>query len=326
MNKKILIIANKKNYTVDFIDRNLVDLSYVYGENSYFLKKIAKRIWHIIRAPRFDLFFGFRYLDIKRYETIILYECTYPSDVIRFLLKTTNKTKIIYWYWNSIEKQRNTLTYNAQNDLNDLMLLRERYPDRVYLFSFDKDDCKKYQLCYNNQVAPKFRVHLKPHKIKQDVFFCGRDKNRFKYLKKIANLFDSFSITYKFILMMDRNSEYDKIRDQNITPVLEEIPYQNIILEIAESNCVLDLVQQKQGGITWRALEAMFYKKKLLTSFKKIREYDFYRKENVFILGVDDLSTLKEFIQRPYKDIDEDIIRKYTVAGWIENFSRIIHF
>lgn len=318
MNKKILVIANKNNYTVDILNKNQVDVSYAYGKKSTFLKKIIKRLWHIIKIPRFEIFFGFRNLDIKKYDIIILYECTYPCDIVKYLLYNTNKTKIIYWYWNSIAKQRNTMIYNAKNDLDNLLLLREKYSDRLYLFSFDRDDCKRYDLYYNNQVAPQLCIRDKKYKIKQDVFFCGQDKNRYEYLKKIAMKLDTYGITHKFILVMNKmhNCEIDK----NIIPIRDEIPYRDLIINVLESNCVLDLVQENQGGITWRPLEAMFYKKKLVTSFKKIANYDFYCQENVFILGIDDLNKLYEFIQAPYRSIDKNIIRKYTADGWIENF------
>lgn len=318
MNKKILVIANENNYTVDIFTKKQVDVSYAYGKNNRLLKKIAKRIWHFIKMPGFDLFFGFRHLNIKNYNAIILYECTYPFDVVKYLLNKTEKTKIIYWYWNPIAKQRNTITYNAKSDLGYLLSLREKYPDRLYLFSFDRDDCKKYNLCYNNQVAPQLCIHTEKYKLKQDVFFCGQDKNRYKLLKELAKKLDDCNITYKFILRINKKHDYKN--DKDIISIIDEIPYKNLIINIAESGCILDLVQENQGGITWRPLEALFYEKKLITSFKEIVNYDFYCRENIFILGVDDINELQEFIQTPYERIDKDIIQKYTTDGWLENF------
>ena len=71
---------------------------------------------------------------------------------------------------------------------------------------------------------------------------------------------------------------------------------------------------------SWRALEAMFYRKKLITNFKDIKEYDFYKKDNIFIIGEDDLNNIKNFVNTGYVDIPENIIKKYTIDGWIENF------
>ena len=42
-----------------------------------------------------------------------------------------------------------------------------------------------------------------------------------------------------------------------------------------------------------------------------IRKEPFYRRENVFLIGVDDPLTLRGFIDGDYLNIDESIIKKY---------------
>lgn len=58
----------------------------------------------------------------------------------------------------------------------------------------------------------------------------------------------------------------------------------------------------------------------MITNFKDIKEYDFYKKDNIFIIGEDDLNNIKNFVNTGYVDIPENIIKKYTIDGWIENF------
>lgn len=64
----------------------------------------------------------------------------------------------------------------------------------------------------------------------------------------------------------------------------------------------------------------MFYKKKLITNFIKIEEYDFYNKNNIFIIGKDNIECINDFLEKPYKDINEKIVNRYLPKGWIENF------
>lgn len=99
-----------------------------------------------------------------------------------------------------------------------------------------------------------------------------------------------------------------------------KIDYKEILNYINKSKCLIDIVQNGQCGLSWRALEAMFYRKKLITNFKDIKEYDFYKKDNIFIIGEDDLNNIKNFVNTGYVDIPENIIKKYTIDGWIENF------
>ena len=70
--------------------------------------------------------------------------------------------------------------------------------------------------------------------------------------------------------------------------------------------------------MTLRPLEALQFKKKLVTDNKNIINYPFYRKENIFILGTDDIDQLYDFINSPYVDIGEDIIRYYHFENWLQ--------
>ena len=67
-------------------------------------------------------------------------------------------------------------------------------------------------------------------------------------------------------------------------------------------------------------MEALFYEKKLITNNKNIINYDFYCKENIFILEKDDIEELPQFLKTPYKKIDNEIVNKYEFENWLEGF------
>lgn len=73
--------------------------------------------------------------------------------------------------------------------------------------------------------------------------------------------------------------------------------------------------------MTLRPLEALAFKKKLLTNNPNIEQYSFYNSNNIFILGKDDPSMLEEFIEKPYIDIDQDIIKQFDINTWINSFT-----
>ena len=122
----------------------------------------------------------------------------------------------------------------------------------------------------------------------------------------------------KFLVYPDKDKEYSLLEQKFLME--KGINYEQILKYIAESKCIIDIVQEGQEGLTWRPLEAMFYRKKLITNFKDIKEYDFYKKDNIFIIGEDDPSNIKNFVNTGYVDIPQNIIKKYTIDGWIENF------
>ena len=89
---------------------------------------------------------------------------------------------------------------------------------------------------------------------------------------------------------------------------------------INESKAILDIVQENQTGITIRPLEALFFHKKLITNNKNIVSYKFYCQNNIFIIGKDDINTLKEFMELPWLEIDKEVSDFYTFPKWIERF------
>ena len=60
--------------------------------------------------------------------------------------------------------------------------------------------------------------------------------------------------------------------------------------------------------------------KKLITNYSEIKEYDFYDKENIFILGEDDPEEFVGFINTNFKKIDDEILKKYDFKNWLEKF------
>jgi hypothetical protein len=71
-----------------------------------------------------------------------------------------------------------------------------------------------------------------------------------------------------------------------------------------------------------RATEALFYSKKLITNNPLILKYDFYHKDNVFILGYDDFSRLDEFIMSPFNHIVDKFKENYTFEAWFKRFKQ----
>lgn len=64
-----------------------------------------------------------------------------------------------------------------------------------------------------------------------------------------------------------------------------ELSYDKVIEKDRRSKAILDVVQDNQRGLTWRTVEALLLRKKLITTFKDVKQYNFYCKENVFIWG-----------------------------------------
>lgn len=308
MDDKILVLVNEKNYNMKVVENLNVDIAYIYKDRKTHLERKLYKISNFLNLSFFYKWIGFKNVNLSKYNLIILYECRFPEKIIKYIRTKDNSVKIIYWLWNTIGKSG----CNTKDEIIDLLNKRNIY--KFEIFSFDKNDCMEYNLKYNNQVAMK--INFKNNSIKYDLIFCGRDKNRLQIIKKLINLLPNKK--FKILIMPDIDKKYQD--DDKRYLIEREISYEKIIEYINKSKCIIDIVQKEQGGLTWRPLEAMFYKKKLITNFIKIEEYDFYNKNNIFIIGKDNIECINDFLEKPYKDINEKIVNRYLPKGWIENF------
>ena len=89
---------------------------------------------------------------------------------------------------------------------------------------------------------------------------------------------------------------------------------------IRRAKAILEVNQKGQVGCTLRALEALFFRKKLITTNLNIQKEDFYNPENIFIYGKDDIRNLHKFVEKPY-DEQSDLFRdKRTIDAWFLKF------
>ena len=49
-------------------------------------------------------------------------------------------------------------------------------------------------------------------------------------------------------------------------------------------------------------------------------KYDFYRSDNIFIIGKDNYDDLISFVRSPYCSVDQAIINNYSLNSWISRF------
>ena len=94
------------------------------------------------------------------------------------------------------------------------------------------------------------------------------------------------------------------------------MPYEDVIKDIQKYECILELNLKEQEGFTLRTLEALFYKRKLITNNKNIKKFDFYNKNDFYVLGDEDRS-LKDFMDTRFKEIDDSLLENYTYDHWL---------
>lgn len=171
------------------------------------------------------------------------------------------------------------------------------------LTSFDPCEAKQYGMECTGQY---FRYpESQPDDITSDCFFCGLPKDRAGLLHDLRTCLESEGLVCDFVIPR--------------TPA-EKLTYPQYLDRLARTRCVIDICQQGQTGLTRRPLEALFYNKKLLTNNPEIATYDFYRPQNIFILGKDPIEQLRAFIESPLAEVPEPVRAAYDVNEWIRHY------
>lgn len=313
-NNEILFLGNTNGYIEKLFIYDKKNVKNIYKNLPYKILNHIKKIYFYFNLPKKSIWFSLNDIDWKKYKVIIIFECLYPIEVISYI-RRKSKARIIYWLWDPIERNSGGKLYNSFNEHMKLNLLKNEKCYKCEIWSFDKADCKKYNLYYNNQTTIKF--NLLKNNIKYDFFYIGHyKKGRDTILEELGMIFNSKNLNYKLYIVSNKeNNKYKNIKILN-----HDLNYKEIVEYIFKTKCIIELVDKNQNGITWKPLEAMFYKRKLITNFEKIIEYDFYNPKNIFILGKDDISNIDEFINSKYEEIPEYIINKYTIDGWVDHF------
>ncbi len=212
-------------------------------------------------------------------------------EFLRWLKKHNPDKRIVLWYWNPAY----------------LTIDPNKVPEGIEKWSYSQSDCEKYGMRFNTQFCfpERYSASEDPAEPIYDVLFVGTDKGRREAIESCRRMLDECGFR-SFFRIVTQRSDY--------------IPYGRLIELTQQSRCILDYCVQDDVGMSLRALEALLLSKKVITNNKMYVHEKYYHPQNVFILGIDDISRLKDFIESPLAEIDADTKRYYSFSEWINRF------
>lgn len=282
--------------------RRGVNVAQVY-KNSPLILRMIRRLQIKLKLPLISLWIENWKYNIDSYETVIIHASKITVPVVKFIKKRNPDIRIILWYWNPVDK----------------MVSLKHFDNNICeIWSFDEYDCEKYDLHYNVQYYFN-DLELPNSNIENDIFFVGGDKGRLKSLLEIQKDFQKYGLSTYFHITDTHNQE----KTENYT-FKSPIAYTEILDYISKSTAILDYVSENQSGLTLRPLESLFFNKKLITNDQSIINRDFYNKDNIFILGKDNMDNLPHFLNSPIVNISEDIKNRYDFDDWFNNFFKLL--
>ena len=274
---------------------DIVDIKSLYRSCNFF-KRIIRKLLSLFNCST-KIFFDKWICEVMKYDIIIIHANTINQSVPKTLRKMGYYGRIIYWYWNPVSSSVS--------------------PDKIdrntcELWSFDYNDCNRYNMKYNSTYYFK-RLPIKDNVSKTDVFFIGRDKGRYDKLNNFKKLIEDLGFSTNFLIIKDKTSKkgvYSK-----------SIPYTDVINFIKKSNCILEFLQKEQSGMSLRVMESLFFKKKLITDNKCLKNTKVYNIGNTYIIGSSS-KRIDQFIKEPIKPVEESLLEYYDFENWLNRFSR----
>ena len=273
---------------------------------------------HGLQRTLFKLYEHIHFCDVTRwledwkykiaeYDVIFIFDGVRGRDVIEYIRDHNKRARIIIYYINPVDFADRKAPHNYKG------LDCEFY-------TFDPIDAKKFGIKFKPYFYPEEYMIDCDEKvpIKQDIFFVGVDKDRLGVIKDLHRRLEQMNLTDKLMIVATLHKKYSRSDEKWLA---KRVPYEKIAENIKQSRAILDIVQSGQSGITLRPMEAMFYNKKLITNNIYIKEYDFYNPHNIFILQERNISELKEFLELPTIEINQEIKNKYRFSGgWLQEF------
>lgn len=218
---------------------------------------------------------------------------------IKFLMHLKSMaTKMVAYNWDKIKPEE--------------IIQRQKYFDRIAVY--DPDDLEKAPglfLMHNYHFNDRKDLNKDPE---FDVLYLGsafRNEFREEKINRLMStgLFQNPKIIFR--------ADVDE-KDSFITKVSADVPYREYLDLVKNSKCLIDIKPSYQNGLSFRAFEALCYGKKLITNNSYIKEFDFYNTQNIYITDFENFNGLREFLAKPYMEISDEIVAKYSVKSWLE--------
>lgn len=290
MNYKVTLLLFGEDYFGSLYNNYLLTRIIFRSIKNPFLL-ILRRLHLNLKLPLFSLW----YTSIKNMnsDAFLLFDTIYTPITTSYLRKKYPSSRIIVFFRNHI------------NDENILY----KFDSTVEIWSYDLNDCKKYNIRYNTQFYFKEIADLNyKESLLYDVFFVGKEKGRMHELKEIQKGLEDQGLKCFFYIIGNTVKERRKM-----------LPYTEVIRLILHSKCILDLLPEEQHGMSLRPLEALFFKKKLITNYIGIKDSNFYDRRNILLLeSISDIYEAKNFMKLDYVYQNKESF--YSFKEWLGRF------
>lgn len=275
-------------------------------------KKMRFYVYQLFRVLGMDrlavrIFAPTQYNRIVGYDgekSIFLFWSSHLMSTWMTIAKIVNPSSKKVFSWGPFEEDLRDSKYFKRK----LKRIEKCKNDGFQFYTYNPYDAEKYGMRLTTQVYRK-NWNEPDQRIQRDFYFIGKSKGRDEILLAIKEILKKKGFDVDFRVFEDKPKEF--------------VPFDENVRLSMGSKCIVDVVLKKNNaGQTLRPLEAVFFKKKLLTNDKSVMECDFYHPDNIFIFDEENvnLDGIEAFMKKPFCEIDESIVKKYDVNNWLKRY------
>ncbi|MGL5902591.1 MAG: hypothetical protein ACRCZO_07870, partial [Cetobacterium sp.] len=273
-----------------------------------FLYKICRKKSKVLREKE------------ERYFKSILKEEENQNYDFMFVIKGQGVPE---WFYEELKKRETAKKWISYqwDDIGNCyeVLERKRYFDKNYSYS-EKDSVN-----YNYKYRPFFFIYDFKYTKTNDIFFIGtghsdRESVLLKILKELERNFSDKLLKMNINLLIKKSKYIKKMKwmNKNKICITKKMEYKDVMLEMAKSKIAIEIPHDRQFTTTTRAIEAIGTRTKIITTVKEIRNKDFYNENNYLIIDRKNPKITKDWLEKPYVELDEKIRSSYNLSNWID--------
>lgn len=282
------------------------ELSVVYSD--IYNRKLNFKILRLLRNNYFLIRYCLEdYSKILcKFDTIIVFDSEATFPLLKWIKnKSKENTRLIMYYRNAINLVRKRIQPDIVKKLG------------YEIWSYNYHDCQKYNINYNKQVLDRKMFQKYNDNISDilyDVVFLGYTKGRRELLERLNQIFEQNGLITYFYIPDCPDFSNNRCTDG------KPLAYYSYIDILSHSKAIIDIVVDDNYGLTLRPLEALYMKRKIITNYLDIVNYDFYSSNNILLIDENDLQSISSFISGEYKLIDDEVVESYSVTKWLQRF------
>lgn len=248
---------------------------------------------------------------IQPEDSVLIFDIDYHRDLLILKQHIPPCKKISLFLWNPVQNH----DAPSKKALRNIHLLRKNFE---YLYTFDPEDAKKYNLQFIPQPYRELNASANPVKEDIDLYFIGSDKGRLQHLIDIKQTAESLGLNCLFHITPSKRYKYTQEQEKYLTR--QHLSYAENIALARRSKCLVEVVQTNQTGPTIRALEAAFLGKKLITNRVHAKNAPTYTPERVWVTSKVTKNGIDKFMNYPSSVHSSEILANHEIRSWIKNF------